>query len=249
MIVSSLEHHILDHTRFYLDVFGYNLGVTDHMLMLTFMSVVMLVAFPIIARLRHWKVNSMVEAMVLFVRDDIVIASMGKKGEKYTPYFCTLFFMILILNLVGMIPYSKTVTGNLSVTAGLAITTFLLVNIMGIKEQGLVKYIKSYVPAGAPPLLAPFMFVLEIIGLFTKTIALAIRLFANMIAGHIVIICFISLIFIFTQMSLVSGLITIGPSMAMSLFVSLLEILIIFIQAFIFTFLTAIFTSMAVNPH
>ncbi len=249
MIVHSLEHHILDHSRFDLNVFGYNLGVSDHMLMLTFMSIVMLVGFPVISKLKGWKIRSVLEVMVIFIRDEIVISSMGKQGEKFTPYFCTLFFMILVLNLIGMIPFSKTVTGNLSVTGGLALTTFLLVNFMGIKEQGLINYIKSYVPAGAPPLLAPFMFVLEIIGLFTKTIALAIRLFANMIAGHIVIICFISLIFIFTQMSLVSGLITIGPSMAMSLFVSLLEILIIFIQAFIFTFLTAIFTSMAIHPH
>lgn len=249
MIVHSLEHHILDHARFHTEIFGHSVGITDHMLMLTFMSVVMLIGFPIIAKLKRWKIHSILEVMVIFVRDEIVIASMGKEGEKYTPYFCTLFFMILVLNLVGMIPFSKTVTGNLSVTAGLAFTTFLLVNFMGIREQGLINYIKSYVPAGAPPLLAPFMFVLEVIGLFTKTIALAIRLFANMIAGHIVIICFISLIFIFTQMSLVSGLITIGPSMAMSLFVSLLEILIIFIQAFIFTFLTAIFTSMAIHPH
>ncbi|MBT6715572.1 MAG: F0F1 ATP synthase subunit A [Elusimicrobiaceae bacterium] len=225
------------------------MSITDHLIFITAMSILMLIAFPIIARLKHWKINSLIEVMVLFVRDDIVIASMGKEGEKYTPYFCTLFFMILTTSLVGMIPFSKTVTGNLSVTGGLALTTFLLVNFMGIKEQGLIKYIKSFVPAGAPPLLAPLMFVLEIIGLFTKTIALAIRLFANMIAGHIVVICFISLIFIFTQMNLISGLITIPPSVGMSLFVNLLEILIIFIQAYIFTFLTAIFTSMAIHEH
>jgi len=242
-----LEHHILDHVKATINLFGVHVSITEHMILMWIVSILMLVLFPVLLRLKGKRVYSAFEAVVLFVRDEIVISTMGESGKKYTPYFCTLFFMILLLNLIGMIPYSKTATGNISITFGFALTTFLLVNFMGIKSQGVKNYMKSFVPEGLPGFLNPFIFVLEVLSLITKTIALAVRLFANMIAGHTVIICFISLIFIIAKMNVYFGIFTIFPSIIMSLFVSLLEILIIFIQAFIFTFLTALFTGTAMS--
>src|SRR4029077_18027310 len=100
-------------------------------------------------------------------------------------------------NLLGLVPFGATATGNIAVTAAMALTTFLMINIAGVRELGFVHYMHTYVPPGLPFWLVPLMFVIEILGLFTKSFALCIRLFANMIAGHIVILAFMGLIFIF----------------------------------------------------
>jgi len=188
--------------------------------------------------------------VVLFIRDDIVMPNLGKSGAAYLHYFSTLFFFILICNLLGMVPFGANATGNISVTATLALTTLVLVNYAGAKEQGVWNYIKHIVPNGVPGWIYPMLFPLEILGLFIKTFALCIRLFANMLAGHIIIFSFMGLIFIFSQISPWLGLGVVAPvSVAMILFVSLLEIFVAFLQAYIFVFLTAIFTGFAMHPH
>ncbi len=215
-------------------------------------SLILLVVFPLIIRSRSKALSpfrAMIEIIVLFIRDEIVIPNLGHRGAGYLGYFSTLFFFILVMNLLGLVPYGATATGNLAVTAGLAITTFCLINFAGIREQGLLSYVGHIVPKGVPVWLYPLLFPIEIIGLVTKTFALCIRLFANMIGGHIVILSFISFIFIFGSFGVGIGLGVAPISVGLVLFTMMLELFVAFLQAYVFVFLTAIFTGAAMHPH
>jgi len=215
-------------------------------------SLILLVVFPLIIRSRSAALapfRAMIEIVVLFLRDEVVVPNMGHKGAAYLGYFSTLFFFILIMNLIGLVPFGATATGNLAVTGGLALTTFALINFSGIKEQGLFAYFSHMVPKGIPGWLYLPMFVIELLGLFIKTAALCIRLFANMIAGHIVILVFISFIFIFGSFGVAVGLGVAPVSVGLVLFTLLLELLVAFLQAYVFAMLTAIFTGAAMHPH
>lgn len=186
---------------------------------------------------------NMFEAVVLFVRDDIVLANMGERGRPYLPYLLTVFFFILCCNLLGLFPYSATPTGNISVTAALAFCTFATILIGGIANNGLFGYFKNLVPHGIPFWLLPIMFVVELLGLFAKPFALCIRLFANMTAGHAIILALISMIFVFQNAA--AGLVVVP----FSTFIYLLEIFVALVQAFIFTLLSTLFIGMAVHPE
>ncbi len=253
MLEEIINHHVLDHTLTHLSVFGLNLPVTKHLIMMWICGAIMLLGFPIIlyAKSRPLRLaRTALEWGVVFIRDEIVIANMGEEGRPYTPYFCTLFFFILLLNMAGLVPFSATATGNVSVTGGLALTTFLLINILGIKQNGFVHYMKSFVPEGVPKWLYPLLYPIEVFGLITKSFALCIRLFANMVGGHIVLLSFISMIFIFSAINVYAGVFLAIPfEIPMALFVTCLELFVAFLQAYIFTFLTAIFTGAAMHPH
>ncbi len=248
-----LEHHIIDHIWSWVNLGSLQLPLSKHLLMMVIAALIMLVFFPLIIRIKSSKLmpfKTALEAMFLFIRDDIVIPNLGRGGTKYLSYFATLFFFILICNLLGMVPYGASATGNIAVTGAMAFTTFVFINFAGIREQGFISYIKHIVPAGVPGWLFPLLFPIEIVGLLTKSFALCIRLFANMIAGHIVILSFMGLIFMFGSINLAVGLgLTAPVSVVMILFVSLLEIFVSFLQAYIFTFLTAIFVGAAMHPH
>ena len=247
-----LEHHVLDHVWYWLTLGPLRLPLSKHLLMMGIASLILLVIFPLLIRSRSAVLapfRAMIEMIVLFLRDEVVLPSMGHKGSAYMGYFATLFFFVLILNLLGLVPYGSTATGNLAVTGGLAITSFLLINFAGIKEQGLVGYFSHLVPKGVPVLLYPILFPIEVLGLFTKAFALCVRLFANMIAGHMVILSFVSFIFIFGSFGLAMGLGVAPVSVGLVLFMLLLELFTAFLQAYIFVFLTAIFTGMAMHPH
>ncbi|OGR69286.1 MAG: ATP synthase F0 subunit A [Elusimicrobia bacterium GWC2_61_19] len=248
-----LEHHIVDHIWSWA-VFGpLKLPISKHLLMMAIASVILLVVFPLIIRSKSRALapfRAMIEIIVLFLRDEVVVPNLGHKGAAYMGYFSTLFFFILLLNLLGLVPYGSTATGNFAVTAGLALTTFALINFAGIKEQGLIGYLSHIVPKGVPGWLYPLLFPIELVGLVTKTFALAIRLFANMIAGHIVILAFISFIFIFGSFGVAVGLLGVAPiAVGLVLFTLLLELFVAFLQAYVFVFLTAIFTGSAMHPH
>jgi F-type H+-transporting ATPase subunit a len=181
--------------------------------------------------------------MLIFIRDQIVYSAMSPKhGQKLLPFFWTLFFFILINNLVGLIPGSATPTSNIAVTGGMSALVFILITAMAVFKHGPIGYMKKLVPEVPLPLW-PFFFVIEVIGIFTKHFALAVRLLANMLAGHLVILAFTSMIFIFKSWILVGFLS--GAIVALSG----LEVFIAFLQAYIFTFLTALFLSMAVEGH
>ncbi len=244
-----LEHHILDHSfnnMFYLGKFPVNF--TKHVLMMWIASFLLLLTFLLFKRTSR-RLSILLEMIVGFIRNDVVLPTLGHSGKKYLPYFLTLFFFILFCNLLGMIPGAATATGNIAVTAALSICTFFLIHIAGIREQGFVHYVQSIVPSGMPAWLLPLMFPIELIGFFTKAFALSIRLFMNMIAGHIVILAFLGLIFIFGEMSPAVGYATSPLALVMALFIYLLELVIVVpLQAFIFTFLTALFVGAAVHP-
>jgi F-type H+-transporting ATPase subunit a len=184
-----------------------------------------------------------IEALVLYIRQEVILPNVGHHGEAYAPFILSLFFFILFANLLGLIPYGSTATGNISVTATLAILTFIFVEVAGIRTLG-KGYIKTivYWPSDQPflmkALLTPLMTPIEIFGKFTKPFALAIRLFANMTAGHIVVLALIGLIFTFG-----SYYIAIVP-LAMAFGIMVLEVFIAFLQAYVFALLASVFVGL-----
>jgi len=182
-----------------------------------------------------------VEPVITFIRDEVGKPNLGKKYEKYMPYLLTIFFFILINNLVGLIPGSANVTGNISFTLVLAFISMLVI----LFSTNGHFWGHIFWPPGVPFLVKIILIPVEFAGIFIKPLALMIRLFANMVAGHIVIICFISLIFIFGAMSSVAGIGFSPVSVAFTVFIYFIEILVAFIQAFIFTNLTAVFIGQA----
>lgn len=177
-----------------------------------------------------------IEPVITFVRDEVGKPNLGHKYEKYMPYLLTVFFFILINNLVGLIPGSANVTGNIAFTIVLGVISFLVI-LFSTNKHFWAHMFNPPVPGFVKPILVP----VEILGIFTKPFALIVRLFANMVAGHIVITCFVMLIFIFGAMSKVAGWGFAPVSMAFTIFIYFIEILVAFIQAFIFTNLTAVF--------
>jgi F-type H+-transporting ATPase subunit a len=190
-----------------------------------------------------------IEAIVLFIRDDVVLGNIGHGGEKFVPYILTLFFFILYCNLLGLLPWGATPTGNLAVTGSLALISFLVIEISGFQALGPRGYLKTivFVPPGMTGLgavaMAAIMTPIEIIGKIVKPFALTLRLFANMTAGHFVILALLGLIFIFSSWAVAAG------SVAFVVFMMLLELLVAFLQAYIFALLTSVFIGMMQHAH
>jgi F-type H+-transporting ATPase subunit a len=194
-------------------------------------------------------VGSAVEGLVLFVRDEIAEPSIGHgDGRKFTPLLCSFFFFILVAALLGLMPFAATSTGNLAVTMGLALVSFAAQQYAGIARYGLVRHFRNLVPPGLPAWVLPIMVPVEILSMFTKPFALMIRLFANMLAGHMVITTLLLLISLMGQMNWLGGVMMTPVSLALALFIMLLEVLVAFIQAYIFTLLSAIFIGMYAHP-
>jgi F-type H+-transporting ATPase subunit a len=186
-----------------------------------------------------------VESVVVFVRDDIAKPNLSHKYKKYLPYLLTLFFFILINNLFGLLPGSANVTGNIAFTAVLGIISLIAILISTNKHfWGHVFWFP-----GVPVPVKLMMLPVELLGVFSKPFALIVRLFANMTAGHIIILSFVSLIFIFTEMTKTAGIAFTPVSIAFAVFIYVIEILVAFIQAFIFTNLTAVFIGQAIGDH
>jgi len=190
-----------------------------------------------------------VEGLVLFVRDDIAEPNIGHgDGRKFTPLLCSFFFFILVAALLGLMPFAATSTGNLAVTMGLALVSFGAQQYAGISRYGVVGHFRNIIPPGLPAWLLPIMIPVEILSMFTKPFALMIRLFANMLAGHMVITTLLLLISLMGQISWLGGVAMAPVSILLSLFIMLLEVLVAFIQAYIFTLLSAIFIGMYAHP-
>lgn len=183
-----------------------------------------------------------IEPVITFVRDEVAKPNLGHAYMKFLPYLLTLFFFILINNIFGMIPGSANVTGNIAFTAVLGVISFIVISVNGNSHYW-GHIFNPPVPGGIKPILV----LVEFLGVFTKPFALIIRLFANMLAGHIIIICLISLIFIFGGLSAAIGWGFSPISIAFAVFIYLIEILVAFIQAFIFTNLTAVFIGQAIE--
>ena len=246
MISELLEHHILDHG---LNFFGIQLPITQFNLMMLLVSAAILFVFITAARKKTGRLRTVAEMFVMFVRDDLVLPNLHEKGRKLVPFFCSLFIFILFSNYLGMLPWARTVTANISVTAGLALVSLFIIVSQSIKNNGFWGFTKTFVPGGVPWWLIPLMFPLEVLSLIIRIFVLAIRLFANMTAGHIILIGLISFIFIMGAKGTTYGFGTSGPVMFMTLFVSILELLVAVIQAYVFTLLTVIFASLQLEAH
>ena len=257
-------HHLTDHTittgfigkinEQYLSnkLFGiFDMRITRWVVMLWVAAVVCLIEFvPIARKIKNAKYGSsskwvnLWEVLISFVHDEIVEPNFDHHYvKKAMPYFLSVFFFVLFCNLVGLIPGMSTATGNLAVTAGLAILTLLGMIGVGMIKQGPFSYWAGLVPHGVPAFVIPLMFPIEIIGLFIKPFALTVRLFANMTAGHVVIIIFLYLVMMFQSYWVGVG------SVAGSLMIYLLELLVAFIQAYIFATLSAMFIGSSMHAH
>jgi len=183
-----------------------------------------------------------IEPVITFVRDEVAKPNLGGKYAKYLPYLLTVFFFILINNIFGLLPGSANVTGNIAFTVVLGVISFFVILFSTNKHFWAHIF---WFPGVPLPVRIFIMLPVELLGVFTKPFALIVRLFANMVAGHIIILSFITLIFIFGSMSAVAGLGFSPLSVAFAVFIYLIEIMVAFIQAFIFTNLTAVFIGQA----
>jgi len=229
--------------------FAIDMSPTKHVVMLIIAATLCLITLLVAAR-SHMRQHAEhgqskgfangIEALVLYIRQEVIIPNVGHHGEGYAPFLLSLFFFILFANLLGLIPYGATATGNIAVTGMLAIITFVVVEIAGMRALG-AGYIKTivYWPSDQPfimkAMLTPLMTPIELMSKITKPFALAIRLFANMTAGHIVVLALVGLIFTFGSWAL-------APlPLVMALAIMVLEVFIAFLQAYVFTLLASVF--------
>jgi F-type H+-transporting ATPase subunit a len=189
------------------------------------------------------------EAMVLFIRQEVILPNVGAHGEGFVPYLLTVFFFILVCNLLGLLPWGATATGNIAVTAAMAFVSLVVIEVSGMRALGLKGYLGTifYLPPGLPVWIRPAMLVImtpvEIIGKLAKPFALAVRLFANMTAGHVALLAIIGLTFAF-------GSWAVGVSAsALAVGIMMLELFVAFLQAFVFTLLTAVFIGLMRAEH
>ena len=234
--------------------------ITHFMLMELIAAVLLvLILVPVVRHIartpysRGWFMN-MFEAMLLFIRDDVARPAIGGHGaDRFLPYLWTVFFFVLFNNLLGMFPGGASPTGNVNVTAVLALMTLAVVVGAGIREMGVVGYWVGLVPhmdvpAWLKPGLWALMFVIEIAGLLIKHVVLSVRLFANMFAGHVVLAVILGFI-LMTKFLAPSFFLVTPASLIGVVLLSLLELFVAFLQAYIFTFLSALFIGSAVHPH
>jgi F-type H+-transporting ATPase subunit a len=282
-IANSSREHPLIHLP---HVFGIDMSVTKHVLMLWLvaLAVFVLVMFAVRRYIRQERLvptgfMNAIEALVEFIRDTIVEPNVGKKWVNvWTPLLVTLFLFILAANAIGLVPAfdllalinhtvlhpsdesflakvthgGVTATGNFNVTAALATITFFAIIIAGVRAHGFIKHWKNMVPHGLPLPVTLFLIPIEIMGMFVRPFALTMRLAANMSGGHIAILAILSFVFIFTEMfsSAFAG-IGVGAlvSLPLAVGISALEIIVVLVQAYVFTLLSAVFIGMAIHAH
>jgi F-type H+-transporting ATPase subunit a len=196
--------------------------------------------------------HNVVEAFILFLRDEVAIRNIGHGGEKYVPYIVTVFFFILFCNLLGLVPWGASPTGNLSVTAVLAIITFLIVEVTGMISLGPAAYARTifFIPHGVPTLMKPIMLAImtpvEFLSKLTKPFALTIRLYANMTAGHAVVLALTGLL----VMATLASALWIAPApLLMAVMIMVLELFVALLQAYIFAMLSAVFIGLIKHAH
>ena len=258
---SELLHHVRDSHELEIPFVGHvqlphfepihiggisvDLSITKHVVFLWLAAAFLLILAGVAAYKNRKRpvprgLGNLVEVFIVFIRDQVVIPNMGQAGIAYLPYLLTTFFFILIMNLLGLIPYGASATGNISVTAGLAIIAFVMIQFSAIRSQGIGHYL-AHLTGGVHWALWPIMIPIEILGLFTKPFALCVRLFANMTGGHIVIVALIGLIFVFK-----SYIIALGP-VGFVVSINFLELFVAFLQAYIFTMLTSLFMGLGMQ--
>jgi F-type H+-transporting ATPase subunit a len=247
-LASYIMHHMTDSQEWHLPFLPpihLPSFLSLHGLMLILCSIFLVIIFCFLYQ-KKTRVPSgltnFLEVLILFIRDEICVVCLGKDdGRKMTPFFCTVFFFILGLNLMGLIPFFSTATANVNVTAGMALITLCFMIFGAIYKNGLRGFFNALKPGGVPfPILLVLM-PIEFLGLFIKSFALTIRLFANLLAGHIVLFAILGIVVLIGLTAL--------PAILLALFIYLLEILVAFLQAYIFTFLSAMFIGQVLHPE
>ena len=243
-----IMHHITDSD--YWNIFGINIHLPDwlslHKLMILFTMGLLILLFCFIYNKKNKVpsgITNLLESFIIFIRNNIIKSNIS--NEKYVyellPFFCTLFFFILFINLLGLIPLFATATSNINVTAALALIVLIKLIYTGISKKGFLGFFKSFIPSGIHPIFKFLLFPIEIIGLFIKIFSLTIRLCANLMAGHIIIIALLSLIVLFGVVGF--------PAIILTLMIYCIELLVAFLQAYIFTLLSAVFLGHILNDH
>ena len=274
LAADDLMSHVLPHRITHeplFEVAGVSFYLTNHLLMTLVAAAGMLLVFPYVASkvrpgsrsgvdayVTRGRVAQLFETVCQFIRDEVARPALGELTDKYISFIWTMFYFILFCNLLGMVPvgpilrfaggnnahlehWGGTATGNLAVTGGLALVSFFMIHGIGIRENG-IKYFAHFNPG--PWYMAPLLVPLEIVGSLVKPFALAVRLFANMVAGHLVLGALLGLIFTFKNYGVAIG------SVAGAAALSMLELFVAFLQAYIFTFLTILFIAAgAVHEH
>jgi F-type H+-transporting ATPase subunit a len=271
-IVEELAGHVKDGTSFHLPFglhveipsFLANLGISKFVVLEMVVAIAMVAVFiPMASKLRggqpaKGRFWNMIEAILVYLKDGVIIPAIGnaKDAAPYIPYLWTLFFFILFCNLVGMIPWMGTPTSAVTVTATLAVCTFLIVTVTGMLRHGVIGFWTGMVPhiegklgpVNLATVLSPFLFVLEVFSFFLKHCTLCIRLMATMFGGHLMLAVFFAFIPMAAWSLYVWMPVTLLALLA-ALAVSFLELLIACLQAYVFTFLTAIYIGMAIHQH
>jgi len=267
----GLELHLPQWDPIHIGSLAIDLSPTKHVVFLALAAVLTILTMWVAARqaakLDHGAqaprgVLNGIEAFYLYLRDEVAMANIGRGGEPFVPLVITLFFFILFANLLGLLPWGATATSNISVTAGLALTSLFVVEVAGMRELGLKGYMGTifYVPKGLNPIMAGIMLIImtpvELIGKLAKPFALAVRLFANMTAGHFVILALIGLILTYGAGVTMEGIgpkltggVAIVGALGLGLFVMFLELFVAFLQAYIFAMLTAVFIGLIRHAH
>jgi F-type H+-transporting ATPase subunit a len=195
---------------------------------------------------------NVVEAIILYLRDEVALKNIGHGGERFVPYVVTVFFFILFCNLLGLLPWGASPTGNVSVTAALAILTFIIVEVAGMKELGTRGYLRTifFVPHGLPWFMVGPMYIImtpvEILGKLAKPFALTIRLYANMTAGHAVVLALTGLL---VAAGFASAFYVVPAPILMAVAIMVLEIFVALLQAYIFAMLSAVFIGLIRHAH
>lgn len=264
LAASNPISHVVDYVRFQNESFA----LTNHMIMMAIAAALMLLIFlPMSRRYRTGELvptgtRNLFEAMLVYVRDDVARPVLAEHTDKFIAFLWTLFFFILFNNLLGLLPLDVitgfamphgiggTPTANIYVTGALALVSFLVIQIAGIRANGVVNYLKHFT-AGAPIYMVPILVPVEIIGMFVKPVALMIRLFANMTAGHILLAVLIGFVAqAWTALGPGGGLLIAIPAVLGSVAIMCLEVFVAFLQAYLFTFLTSLFIGqLVVHEH
>lgn len=268
-ILEELRVHFLEATTGWGPKVGETglFAVSNYMLFL-FVALVVTAAFWVVASRQAARVSSgpepvsaedlvprglgnLAEAAVEFVRNSMVVDVMGKEGLRYFPFVATMFFFVLFNNVIGLIPGSKPGTGTMGTTVTWAVLVFILYWYVGIRKNGLVGWLKSFVPSGVPKLMAPFLWVLEFLSHLIRPVTLSVRLFANMFAGHVVLGVF-ALFTVLLIHPIFSGQIRVVAPIGILTFALLVvfyafELFVAFIQAYVFAILTAVYIGGALH--
>ncbi len=276
-----LLHHLLDGSELEFEILGrgfviplphfdpvliggltIDLSPTKHVVFMFLAALLCLLVFIPIGRAMRDKytdrapsglANAM-EALIIYFRDEVVRRNIGHGADAYTGYILTLFFFILFMNLLGLMPFGSTATGNFMVTGALALMTFVVVEISGMRTLGFKGYMRTifYAPPGLPPIGQAALLVIltpvEFLGKLTKPFALMIRLFANMMAGHTLVLSLLGFIFLFAGIGPAKWLVA-GSSVLIVIAIMALEVFVAFLQAYIFAMLSAVFIGLIRHAH